>query len=110
MQNPIIWQQLKDFANSLNESQLNEPVFIDRIDEENEFVSYFETVSEDVYTHKTDREDVIQLSLIEEHNSVRDEPIDIQDYEVTTKKGTPFLSTDVYEPIEKIEVHGEKIL
>lgn len=110
MNNPITWQQLKDFACALNEEQLNQPVFIDRIDEAVEYVSYAETVSEDVYVNKKDHDEVIELSLLAEYNSFRDEPINLDDFEIITKKGTPFLSCDVYEPIEKIEVYGEKIL
>ncbi|PTT24206.1 hypothetical protein DBR28_18580 [Chryseobacterium sp. HMWF028] len=90
--NPITWNELKEFVNSIPEEFLNNNASILIEDESTARVlnePFFK--QEDVYFNVNDNDDYGTLKeLTEVHNS-EDDPFILADYQLLTPTGTPFL-------------------
>ena len=92
---PFTWRQLKEFANRLTEEQLNTKVglFFD----DNSYAKPIEEafqMQDDIYVNKDNDEDGGSLEVLKEAHG---DDFNIEDYELSTKKGTPFLWSDTME-------------
>lgn len=86
---PITWQELKDFVNSLSEDQLVRPAHILFQDETSARPLLEPFVSlQDVYRNTEDSEDCATLKELEEAHGA---DFNKQLYRIATPKGTPFL-------------------
>lgn len=86
----ITWQELKDFCNSIPEEFLEDKVHI-MISDDNQGKQLNEPyfLEEDVWSLKDGFPDEDAGNL--EDLKSRDPEFDIDNYEIVTKKGTPFL-------------------
>ena len=85
----ITWAELKTFVDKIPEEKLNDTAFVQFSDETHArplFEPHF--TDDDIWVHKEDNEDAATL---EELKYLHDEEFKIEDYRLSTPKGTPFL-------------------
>ena len=83
------WNDLVAAINDLPAEQREKQVYFSAEDEpEFRKVDSLGTIPEDVYTNKQDEEDGSDLETLKE---IHGKDFKMEDYELTTSKGTPFL-------------------
>lgn len=92
-QKPLKWRDLKVFANTLNDEQLDVPVLLLNVDETPQQVMDASGMEEDIYQHKEDEEDCAGLIDLKYAHG---EKFNQDDYKLVTPKGTPFLFGTTY--------------
>jgi hypothetical protein len=89
----ITWQELKDFCNSIPNEFLNNKARILVSDiSQGQLLNEPYLLEKDVYRHK-DHDDPEDCGYLEDLKEM-DNEFDINNYEIITKKGTPFLWAD----------------
>ncbi len=88
----MTWQDLKDFISSLPQEIMAKKASI-LVDDESQARRLSEPMilANDIYSHVEDSEDCGSLEDLKDFHG---ENFNINEYELTTKKGTPFLTTD----------------
>ena len=92
LKKPITWQMLKDFVNGIPEKYLEKTAVILFEDESTarELLEPF-TMYDDIYIYDSDSEESGTLKELRELRDSMDMPFNLEDCQLVTEKGTPFL-------------------